>query len=102
MSSYNYNIMYKLGTNIVAADTVSCLPLQENPQAPMLGCIIHLIDHLDDTAVDSANICRCTPKDPVLSKVYQGVQSGTNLPLLSVSYKEIRTERQKWGSGDLE
>ena len=47
---------------------MSCLPLQEN----LPGCIIHLMDHLDDTTVDFAN--------PVLSKVYQAVWSGTNLP----------------------
>ena len=47
------------------------LPLQENLQVLMPGCIIHLIDHL----VDSANICRHTSKDPVFSKVYQAVWS---------------------------
>ena len=29
MSSYDYSIMYKLGTNIVAADPMSCLPLKK-------------------------------------------------------------------------
>ena len=72
--------MYKPGTNIVAADTMSHLLPQENLQVPTPGCIIHQMDHLDDTTVDSADIRRCTSKNPVLSKVYQAVQLGTNLP----------------------
>ena len=72
----NGSEMYKLGINIVAADTMSHTPLQENVQFLMLGCIIHLIDHLDDITVDSTDIRRRTSKDPV----YQAVQSGTNLP----------------------
>ena len=41
--------------------------------------------HLDDTTVDSADICRRTSKDPVLSKVYQAVRSGINLPETKLS-----------------
>ena len=106
MSSYNYSIFYKLGTNIVAADAMSYLPLQENLQVPMPGCIIYLMDHLDYTTVDSINIRRCTSKDPVLSKVYQVVQSWTNLPE-GLLYSAFHTKRYKlsienrcllWGS----
>ena len=46
------------------------LSLQENLQVLMPGCNIHLMDHLDDTTEDSTNICRCTSKDQVLSKIY--------------------------------
>ena len=56
MSSYDYSIMYKPGTNIVVADAMSRLPLQENLQVLTPGCIIHVMDHLDDTTVDSADI----------------------------------------------
>ena len=63
MSSYDYNIMYKLGTSIVATDAMRHLPLQENLQVPILGCIIHQIHHLDDTTVDATDICKCTSKD---------------------------------------
>ena len=80
MSSYDYSIIYKPGTNIVAADVMSRPPLYDNLQVLTPGCIIHLMNHLDDTTVNSADICRCTSKDPVLSKVYQALQSGTNLP----------------------
>ena len=80
MSSYDYSIMHKTGTNIVTADAMCRLPQQENLQVPTLECIIHLMDHLDDTTVDSADIRRHTSKDPVLSKDYQAVWSGTNLP----------------------
>ena len=80
MSSFDYSIMYKPGTNIVAADAMSRLPLQENLQVPMLGCTLHLMDYLDDTTVDSTDIRRHISKDPALSKVYQAVRSGTNIP----------------------
>ena len=46
--------MYKAGTNIVAVDVMSCLPIQENLQVSTPRRIIHLMDHLDDTIVDSA------------------------------------------------
>ena len=61
------------------------LPLQENLQVSTPECIIHLMDHLDNTTVDSADIRRRIPKDPVLSKVYQAVQSPEGL-LLSAFY----------------
>ena len=97
MSSYDYSIMYKPGTNITAADAMSCL--QDNLQVPAPGYIIHMLDHLDDTTVDSADIRRPTSKDLIHSKVYQAVRSGTNLPegpFYSAFHTEIRTERQKW------
>ena len=34
MSSYDYSIMYKPETNIVAVDAMSRLPLHENLQVP--------------------------------------------------------------------
>ena len=66
MSSYDYSI--------VAADAMSLLPLQENLHVLMPGCIIHQMDHLDNTTVDFANIRRCALKDSILSKVYQTVK----------------------------
>lgn len=92
MSSSDYSITYKLGTNIVAVDTMSRLPLQENLQIPMPGCIIHLMDHLDNATVDSADIHRHTSRDPVLSTVCQTVQSGTNL-LERTLYSALHTKR---------
>ena len=56
MSSYDYSIVYKPGTNIVATDAMSRLSLQENLQVPTPGYIIHLTDHLDDITVDSTDI----------------------------------------------
>ena len=91
MSSYDYSIMYKPETNIVAANAISCLLLQENLQVPTLGCIIHLMDKLD-----SANICRCNSKDPGLPSCMIKNKSTRGTSLLSVSYKEILTECQKW------
>ena len=89
MSLYDYSIIYKPGTNIVAAVAMN---LQENLQVPTPGCIIHLKNHMDDTTMDSTNIRRRTSKDPVLSKVYQAVRPGKNLPKespqLSVSYSD--------------
>ena len=100
MSSYDYSIIYKPETNIDAADAMSHLPLQENLQVLTTGCIIHLMDHLDDTTVDSANIRRHTWKNPVLLKVYQAVQSGTNLPegLLDSAFhtKKYELSVEKW------
>ena len=61
---------------------------------------------MDDTTVDSADIHRCTSKDPFLSKVYQDVWSGTNIPEGSL-YSVFHTKRYKpsvenrcllWGS----
>ena len=92
MSSYDYSIMYKPGTNIVAADAMSRLPLQENLQVPIPECIIRLMDHLDDTTVDSTGIRRRTSKDPVLSKICQVVPSGTNL-LEGPLYSAFHTKR---------
>ena len=74
MSSYDYSIKYKPGTNIVVVEVMCCLPLQENLKVPTPGYIIHLMDHLDDTTVNSADIHWHT------SKVYQAVRSGINLP----------------------
>ena len=75
--SYDKSIVCKPRTNIVTADIMSCLPLQENLQVSMLGCIIHLMDHLDDATTPL--IFTDVPQS-ILSKVYKVVQSGTNLP----------------------
>ena len=62
--------MFKPETNIVTADAMRRLSLQENLQVPTPRCIIHLMDQMDDTTVDSADIRRRTSKDPILSNVY--------------------------------
>ena len=94
MSSFDYSIIYKLGTNIVAADAMSRLLLQENLKVPTPGVIIHQMDNLDDTSVDSTDIRKHTLKDPVLSKVYQSVRSGINLPKGPL-YSAFHTKRPK-------
>lgn len=81
MSAYDYTIEYRPGSHIVTADAMSRLPLQEALDVPTPGCIIHLMDHLDNSTVDSTDICAHTRKDPILSKVVQATQhGGCNLP----------------------
>ena len=81
MSSYDYSIINKPGTNIVAADAMSHLPQPENLQILMPGCIIHLMDHLDDTTESSPfkGLPSCTIRN----------KSTGGAPLFSISYKEI-------------
>jgi len=78
MSAYDYTIEYKPGSRIVTADAMSRIPLQEILDVPTPGCVIHLMDRLNNSMVDSMDIQNYTRKDPVLSKVLQAVQSGGN------------------------
>ena len=92
MSSYDYSIMYKPGTNIVAADTVSHLPLQENlhhsPNGPH-GWHYSGFCQYSQTYLKGSSPFKALPSCTLRKKSTRGA------PLLSVSYKERQTECQK-------
>ena len=48
MSAYDYTIEYKPGSQIATADAMNFLPLQEILDVPMPGCVIHLMDYLNN------------------------------------------------------
>ena len=56
MSAYDYTIEYKSSSHIVTADAMSRLPLQEILDVPTPGCVIHLMDHLNNSMIDSIDI----------------------------------------------
>ena len=74
LSAYRHSIKYKAGANISNADALSRLPrpkwLYTNDQLP--GDLVHLVNHLYTTAINTSNIRAWTDKDPILSQVKHG------------------------------
>ena len=77
LETYNYNIQYKPGKENSNADVLSRLPLPESPDnVPLPGETIFLLDTLQGSPVNVAQIQAWTSKDPVLSKVQTMVLQG--------------------------
>ncbi|CAB4008899.1 Hypothetical predicted protein [Paramuricea clavata] len=71
LAAYEYKIQYKAEKNNRNADALSRLPLPKMPlSTPQPGETIRLIEHLEETPVNSnLQIREWTKRDPVMSKV---------------------------------
>ena len=77
LSSYNYTIQHRPGTQIANADALSRLPLPDViDHVPEPGDHTVLIHHLNETLVTASQIKLWTDKDPVLSRIHRFVQCG--------------------------
>ena len=77
LSSYDYEIQYRQGSQQANADGCSILPLPVNaPQIPIPGKTILVMEHLDTTPVAAKRVRLWTKRNPVLSKVLQFVLQG--------------------------
>ena len=77
LGAYDYKIQYKPGKENLNADVLSRLPLPESPDSvPLPGETIYLMDTLQGSSVNAAQIRTWTSKDPVLSKVQTMVLQG--------------------------
>ena len=77
LGGYNYQMQYKPGKDNSNADVLSWLPLSESPDnVPLPRETIFLIDTLQWSPVNAAQIRAWTSKDPVLSKVQTMVLQG--------------------------
>lgn len=99
---------YKAGKSLGNADALSRLPQpvttsSDRPPADL----VHLVDHLADTAISSANIKTWTSRDPVLAKVRKYVMEGWPRYELDEELKTYRSRSKElsvydgcvlWGS----
>ena len=77
LEAYDYTLAYKEGSKHANADALSRLPLPDSPAVtPPAGDVILLLEHMDSTPVDVAQICTWTRQDPVLSRVHQWTLQG--------------------------
>ena len=77
LSSYDYEIQYRQGSQQANADGCSRLLLPVNaPQIPIPGEAVVVMEHLDTTPVAAKQVRLWTQHDPVLSKVLQFVLQG--------------------------
>ena len=77
LAAYEYKIAYKAGTTNANADALSRLPLSKMPESvPIPGETILLLEHLDNTPINSQHIREWTRRNPVLSKVHQFTLNG--------------------------
>ena len=68
LSSYEYTVIYKPGSQMVNADVLSRLPLPEMPESvPVLGEIVFLMQSLQTSF---NQLRQWTAQDPTLSKVH--------------------------------
>ena len=71
---YEYELVYRPGSQNGNADSLSRLPLPEMPQtAPDRGDAINLLEHINNTPTDDIKIKQWTERDPLLSHVKQYV-----------------------------
>ncbi|CAB4004480.1 LOW QUALITY PROTEIN: uncharacterized protein K02A2.6-like [Paramuricea clavata] len=77
LAAYEYKIQYKAGKNNGNADALSRLPLPKMPlSTPQPGETILLMEHLEETPVNSNQIRKWTKRDPVMSKLELSVEDG--------------------------
>ena len=77
LAAYEYEISYKAGNTNANADALSRLPLPKMPESvPIPGETVLLLEHLDQTPINSRHIQEWTRRDPVLSKVHQFTLNG--------------------------
>ena len=77
LSAYEYTIAYKSGDQHANADSLSRLPLPEQPaQIEQPADIVLLLETLQASPVTANNIRRWTDKDPQLSRIRNLVQHG--------------------------
>ena len=77
ISKYNYKMIHRSGVSIQRADTLSRLPLADQPKSvPVPAELVHLMEVLDDRPVTVSQIRRWTRTDFQLSQVLQYVENG--------------------------
>ncbi|XP_048249781.1 uncharacterized protein K02A2.6-like [Haliotis rufescens] len=79
LSAYEYELVYRPGSQIVNADCLSRLPAKEKPsiqETPVPPEYIMLLELMDTTPVTSKHIRSWTRQDPVLSTVLRYVECG--------------------------
>ena len=92
LGAYNYKIQYKPGKENSNADVLSHLPLPESPDnVPLPGETIFLLDTLQGSPVNAAQIRAWMSKDPVLSKVQTMVLQGWT----HTSMKQLQPYQQR-------
>ena len=75
--AYEYELIYRPGTQNGNADSLSRLPLPDEPTStPVPGDIFHLMEHINTSPVDAAKLRLWTDRDPVLSQVKQFLLNG--------------------------
>ena len=77
LSAYDYQIVYKPGSKHANADSLSRLPLPEEPvEVPIPGETILVMETLDSSSITSCQIRLWTDRDPVLSQVRDKLMAG--------------------------
>ena len=77
LSSYDYEIQYRQGSQQANADGCSILPLPVSAlEIPIPGETILVLEHLDTTPVAAKQVRLWIQHDPLLSKVLQYVLQG--------------------------
>ncbi|KAG8229808.1 hypothetical protein J437_LFUL005889 [Ladona fulva] len=79
LSNYNYRIKYRPGSKHSNADFLSRCPLDDDNEAanfPDPAGILLLEEAPADSPLTARNVADATSRDPVLSKVYQGLLNG--------------------------
>ena len=77
LGAYDYTIQHREGKHHANADALSRLPIPIPDQGTLRPAdVVHLMEHLDSSAVTSAQIKNWTDRDPTLSKVRRLVQTG--------------------------
>ena len=71
LSSYEYELRYRKGTDQGNCDALSRLPLPDSPESvPIPGDVMLLTEQLASSPVTAHKIKAMTAKDPVFSKVF--------------------------------
>ena len=80
LAAYSYTIKHKPGKQLSHADTLSQLPLADQPSdVPQPHDVVLLLNHLSETVISAASIRAETDKDPLLSRLRHSLLSGGNI-----------------------
>ena len=94
--AYEYELLYRPGSQNGNADGLSRLPLADVPEiTPVPGDVIHLLETISTSPVDATKVKLWTARDPVLSLVLQFVLQGWPLKVEDEALKPYFTRREE-------
>jgi len=106
--AYEYELLYRPGSENGNADVLSRLPLLDVPETtPVPVDIVHLLETINTSPVDATKVKLWTARDPVLSQVLQFVLQGWPVAVEEETLKPYFIRREElsvhagcllWGS----
>lgn len=95
LSGYDYELRYRPGSSHQNADMLSRLPLASNEDEQDPASNVLLLEAVNVEPLTAERIAKLTSQDPVLTKVYKGVQTGKTDTWQGEEFKPLRRRKSE-------